>query len=50
MRRASPAPGREFVTMHDVHAGGMSARAEKDGVSGVRVSSMWVMQAVSPLR
>lgn len=23
--------------MHDVHAGGMGARAEKDGVSGVRV-------------
>ena len=29
--------GREFVTMHDVHAGGMGARADKDGISGVRV-------------
>jgi N-methylhydantoinase B len=29
--------GQEFVTMHDVHAGGMGARADKDGVSGVRV-------------
>jgi N-methylhydantoinase B len=29
--------GREFLTMHDVHAGGMGARADKDGVSGVRV-------------
>ena len=29
--------GREFVTMHDVHAGGMGARADKDGVNGVRV-------------
>jgi N-methylhydantoinase B len=29
--------GQEFVTMHDVHAGGMGARAAKDGVSGIRV-------------
>lgn len=29
--------GQEFVTMHDVHAGGMGARSDKDGVSGVRV-------------
>ncbi|MGE0119898.1 MAG: hydantoinase B/oxoprolinase family protein [Dongiaceae bacterium] len=29
--------GHEFVTMHDVHAGGMGARADKDGVNGVRV-------------
>jgi N-methylhydantoinase B len=29
--------GQAFVTMHDVHAGGMGARSDKDGVSGVRV-------------
>jgi N-methylhydantoinase B len=29
--------GQAFVTMHDVHAGGMGARADKDGVSGIRV-------------
>ncbi len=29
--------GREFVTMHDVHAGGMGARSDKDGISGIRV-------------
>jgi len=29
--------GLEFVTMHDVHAGGMGARADKDGISGIRV-------------
>lgn len=29
--------GAEFVTMHDVHAGGMGARVDKDGISGVRV-------------
>jgi len=29
--------GQAFVTMHDVHAGGMGARANKDGVSGIRV-------------
>ncbi len=29
--------GTEFVTMHDVHAGGMGARIDKDGVNGVRV-------------
>lgn len=29
--------GQEFVTMHDVHAGGMGARPDKDGVSGIRV-------------
>jgi N-methylhydantoinase B len=29
--------GQDFVTMHDVHAGGMGARANKDGVSGIRV-------------
>ena len=29
--------GQVFVTMHDVHAGGMGARAGKDGVSGIRV-------------
>ncbi|MFM0414981.1 hydantoinase B/oxoprolinase family protein [Paraburkholderia aromaticivorans] len=29
--------GQTFVTMHDVHAGGMGARAAKDGVSGIRV-------------
>lgn len=29
--------GREFLTLHDVHAGGMGARADKDGVNGVRV-------------
>jgi N-methylhydantoinase B len=29
--------GQAFVTMHDVHAGGMGARSDKDGVSGIRV-------------
>jgi N-methylhydantoinase B len=29
--------GQAFVTMHDVHAGGMGARADKDGVSAIRV-------------
>lgn len=29
--------GQAFVTMHDVHAGGMGARPDKDGVSGIRV-------------
>jgi N-methylhydantoinase B len=29
--------GREYVSMIDVHAGGMGARATKDGVNGVRV-------------
>lgn len=48
--------GQAFVTMHDVHAGGMGARASKDGVSGVRVyvgnagsQSVEMIEATSPL-
>lgn len=29
--------GRQYVSMIDVHAGGMGARATKDGINGVRV-------------
>ena len=29
--------GREYVSMIDVHAGGMGARATKDGINGIRV-------------
>ncbi|APR35019.1 hydantoinase B/oxoprolinase family protein [Paraburkholderia sp. SOS3] len=48
--------GQEFVTMHDVHAGGMGARADKDGVNGVRVyvgnagsQSVEMIERTSPL-
>ncbi|MBN3760691.1 hydantoinase B/oxoprolinase family protein [Burkholderia sp. Ac-20365] len=48
--------GEKFVTMHDVHAGGMGARAEKDGVSGIRVyvgnagsQSIEMIERTSPL-
>jgi N-methylhydantoinase B len=48
--------GQEFVTMHDVHAGGMGARAKKDGVSGIRVyvgnagsQSVEMIERTSPL-
>ena len=48
--------GQAFVTMHDVHAGGMGARADKDGVSGVRVyvgnagsQSIEMIERTSPL-
>jgi len=48
--------GQAFVTMHDVHAGGMGARADKDGVSGIRVyvgnagsQSVEMIERTSPL-
>lgn len=48
--------GQPFVTMHDVHAGGMGARADKDGVSGIRVyvgnagsQSIEMIERTSPL-
>ncbi|TDV11457.1 hydantoinase B/oxoprolinase family protein [Paraburkholderia caballeronis] len=48
--------GQPFVTMHDVHAGGMGARADKDGVSGIRVyvgnagsQSVEMIERTSPL-
>jgi len=48
--------GQEFVTMHDVHAGGMGARAKKDVVSGIRVyvgnagsQSVEMIERTSPL-
>jgi N-methylhydantoinase B len=48
--------GQAFVTMHDVHAGGMGARADKDGVSGIRVyvgnagsQSIEMIERTSPL-
>ncbi|WP_211193579.1 hydantoinase B/oxoprolinase family protein [Paraburkholderia sp. UYCP14C] len=48
--------GQTFVTMHDVHAGGMGARAAKDGVSGIRVyvgnagtQSIEMIERTSPL-
>jgi N-methylhydantoinase B len=48
--------GEKFVTMHDVHAGGMGARAARDGVSGIRVyvgnagsQSIEMIERTSPL-
>ncbi|MDR6474195.1 N-methylhydantoinase B [Paraburkholderia graminis] len=48
--------GEKFVTMHDVHAGGMGARPDKDGVSGIRVyvgnagsQSIEMIERTSPL-
>jgi N-methylhydantoinase B len=48
--------GQPFVTMHDVHAGGMGARIDKDGVSGIRVyvgnagsQSIEMIERTSPL-
>jgi len=48
--------GQAFVTMHDVHAGGMGARLDKDGVSGIRVyvgnagsQSIEMIERTSPL-
>ncbi len=48
--------GRAFVTMHDVHAGGMGARSDADGVNGIRVyvgnagsQPVELIEQVSPL-